>query len=129
MLDMTTFTTDNKRSCWCLQYQLTGANLHVSASGEEPEGGHYVALVRTSNSRWFLLDDDSVMPLTDESVRDFVSGRKTKMEESYCATVVAFSSTCECTDTLPLLSDLRHEASLEKGFEYDGRLVIIIRAL
>lgn len=69
-----------------------------------------MALVRTSNSRWFLLDDENVMPLTDKSVLDFVSGRQTKMEESYCATVVAFSRTCKCTDTLPRLHDLRQEA-------------------
>jgi hypothetical protein len=107
-LDMTAYTTDNMRSC-CLQYQLTGAILHVSDSGEET-GGHYVALIRTSDARWFLLDDDNVMPLKAESVLDFVSGRPTKMDESYCATVLAFSRTCECSDTVPLFCELRLEA-------------------
>jgi hypothetical protein len=108
-LDMTAYTTDNERSC-CLQYQLTGAILHVSNSGEETEGGHYVALVRTRSSRWFLLDDDNVIPVPDNSVLDFVNGQQTKMEGSYCATVLAFSRACECTDTLPLLHELRQEA-------------------
>jgi Ubiquitin carboxyl-terminal hydrolase len=116
-LDMTAYITDNTntRSC-CLQYQLQGAILHVSTNEEEEtEGGHYVALVRTSDSHWFLLDDDTIMHMTDvKHVLDVCSGRPTEMMEEYtnnccCATVLAYSRTCQCTNTFALLQELRQE--------------------
>lgn len=132
-LDMTPYTTNTLAEtidsccCACRLYQFAGAILYVSDDNEEEEGGHYLALIQSLGGShcWYLLDDETVTCLPDEEqVMDFVSGRPIDIElegTCYCATILVYSKTCDCSDsaTTQVLDDLRARLQHDAAKQHD----------
>lgn len=97
-LDMANYCCEDGNQEGIVQdYTLRGAILHVldkdDNEEEDDEGGHYISVVCVQNS-WYLLDDETVIMLPDDSleVLHWLSGNSSPTVESYVSKEGSYST-------------------------------------